>query len=300
MSANVALMTGNVQVFRAQLERFINDNWTLVAGRFYSPLGFFSERLRLDWVIKTPDPPLLFGQVYPIMLSFDGVQLRGSRYLGNLPVKLEYNGFVANGLSVAGPGKLPASIYSNLGNFRDDFNDVNSSKVFGGRVGLSIPEIGFITGLSGMANNWYDQAGHVLDLWDYDANFHRGNWDARFEYVHTNQTTPAAPIRRSGLYAQVAYRRYNSHNPILQRLEYVFRFDHVDFGGINIAQTGLNFGGLGQSLQNQPIDRNRYTLGANYWFSPSLVLKLAYEWWDELGTPSLRDNGFIAQMAWGW
>jgi hypothetical protein len=299
MSANVALQTGNVQLYRAQAEWFINDHLTFVAGRFYSPIGFYSERLRLNWVIKTPDPPLLFNQVYPQLLSFDGLQLRGARYLGDSPFKLEYNGFVANGLSVPGSNLSPV-IYSNLNNFTDQINDVNSAKAYGGRVGLSVPEIGFIGGLSGLANNGYDQAGHGLNLWDVDLNWHRGNWDARFELVHTNQTTPAQPIHRQGLYAQVAYRQYDSLNPFLQKLEGVFRFDHVQFNGINVAQVGVNFGGLGMPINRMPLDRNRYTIGANYWFYPSLALKLAFEVYDELGVPSLRDNTFIGQVVWGW
>jgi hypothetical protein len=302
MSANVALQPGNVFLYRAQAEWFVNDNWTFVAGRFYSPIGFFSERLRLPWVIKTPDPPLLFNQVYPINLSFDGLQLRGSRYLPSTPVKLEYNGFVANGLSVPGSGKLSPLIYSNLNNFNDNINDVNSAKAFGGRVGMSIPAIGFIAGLSGLANNGYDQAGHDLRMWDVDANFHRGNWDMRFELVHTDQATPAPaqPIHRSGLYAQVAYRPYNSTNRYFQKMEGVARFDHVQIDGIDLKQTGINFGGNGMMYNRQPLSRNRYTLGANYWFYPSLALKLAYEIYDELGVPSLRDNGFLGQIVWGF
>ena len=101
-----------------QAEWFINDNLTFVAGRFYSPIGFYSERLRLDWVIKTPDPPLMFNQVYPHQLYFDGLQLRGREYMFDSPVKLEYVGFVANGLSVAGT-KLSPTIYSDLSNFTD-------------------------------------------------------------------------------------------------------------------------------------------------------------------------------------
>jgi hypothetical protein len=302
MSANVALQVNALFVYRAQLEWFVNDNWTFVAGRFYSPLGFFSERLRLPWVIKTPDPPLLFNQVYPINLSFDGLQLRGARYVPYTPVKLEYNGFVANGLSVPGSGKLSPLIYSNLNNFSDNINDVNSAKAFGGRIGMSIPRIGFIAGLSGLENNGYDAAGHNLRMWDVDVNFHRGNWDVRFELVHTDQATPAPaqPIHRSGMYAQVAYRPYNSTNRYFQKMEGVFRFDHVQFDGIDLKTVGINFGGNGPTYNRQPLDRNRYTLGANYWFYPSLALKLAYEIYDELGVPSLRDNGFMGQVVWGF
>jgi hypothetical protein len=301
MSANVALQQGTVQLWRAQAERFINDNYTLVFGRFYSPIGFYSERLRLNWIIKTPDPPLMFNQVYPAQLSFDGIQLRGARYVANTPVKLEYSGFVANGLSVTG-SKLSPGIYSNLNNFTDSGSDVNGAKAYGGRIGMSIPEIGLIAGLSGLANQAYDSAGQTLTLWDVDVNFHRGNWDARFELTNTAQQTPApaASIRRFGYYGQVAYRQYDNPNRYLQKLEGVARFDHVEFDGINLQQTGINFGGLGLNYARQPLDRNRFTIGVNYWFYASLVMKLAIEFNDELHVPSLRDNGFIGQLVWGF
>jgi hypothetical protein len=300
MSSNIIFLGGSLVVCRMQAEWFINDHLTFVAGRFYSPIGFYSERIRLDWVLKTPNQPLMFNQVYPDQLYFDGLQLRGARYLFDWPVKLEYAGFVANGLST--PGSKPsARTYSDLNNLSSSISDVNGAKAWGGRIGLSIPKLGFIAGISGLANGDYDQGGHYLNLWDIDANFHRGNWDARFEFAHTDQTTPAAPIHRQGFYAQLAYRDYKNLNPVLQKLEGVFRFDRVQFDGINTQQTGLAFGGFGQPpYARMPLDRNRYTIGANYWFYPSLALKLALEFYDELGVPSLRDNGFFGQLVWGF
>jgi hypothetical protein len=300
MSANVALQQGTTQLWRAQAEWFLNDNLTVVFGRFYSPIGFFSERLRLNWVIKTPDPPLMFNQVYPAQLSFNGVQVRGSRYVADTPVKLEYSGFVSNGLSLTGT-KLQPSVYSNLNNFSDT-TAITGAKALGGRLGISIPKVGFIAGLSGLENMAYDQSGQTMSLWDIDASWHTGNWDARFELAKTDQQTPdhAAPIRRFGFYTQVAYRQYDCPNPYLQKLEGVFRFDHVQFDGINLQQTGINFGGLGLNYARQPLDRDRYTIGANYWFYSSLVLKLAIEFNEERGVPSLRDNGFLGQLVWGF
>ena len=108
------------------------------------------------------------------------------------------------------------------------------------------------------------------------------------------------PIHRSGFYLQGAYRQYDSPNRFFQKLEWVARFDHVQFDGIDLKTTGINFGGNGQALNRQPLDRNRYTVGVNYWFYPSLALKLAYENYDELGVPSLRDNGFMSQIVWGF
>jgi hypothetical protein len=228
------------------------------------------------------------------------VQFRGSKYVADTPFKLEYSGFVANGLSLTGTNLQPV-IYSNLNNFSDT-TAITGAKALGGRLGMSIPQVGFIAGLSGLANMAYTQTGQTLTLWDIDANWHRGNWDARFELARTDQQTPspAPPIHRFGFYAQMAYRQYDNPHPFFQKLEYVFRYDHVQFDGINIAQTGINFGGLGLNYARQPLDRNRFTYGVNYWFYPSLVLKLAIEINDELGVPSLRDNGFIGQLVWGF
>jgi len=299
MSANVILLSNSLQICRAQAEYFINDHLTFVAGRFYSPIGFYTERIRLTWVQKTPDAPLMFNQVYPQNLYFDGFQLRGARYLPNSPVKLEYTGFVANSLSIPGSSLSPR-VYSDLSNFTDSGLAVTGSKAFGGRIGVSIPKLGLIAGVSGLSNQAYDNANHQLSLWDVDVSYHKGNWDARFELADTNQQTAAQPIHRFGFYAQVAYRQYNNPNPFLQKLEYVFRLDHTQFDGINIHQTGINFGGYDNIYARMPLDRNRFTYGVNYWFTPSLAAKLAVEIYDELGVPSLKDNGFIGQLTWGW
>ena len=86
----------------------------------------------------------------------------------------------------------------------------------------------------------------------------------------------------------------------MQKLEGVFRYDHVMFNGIDTKQTGIAFGGYDLVYARYLLDRNRYTIGANYWFYSSLALKLAFEFYDELGVPSLRDNGFIGQLVWGF
>ncbi len=296
LEANPEFREDRVSLESAQLDWFVHDNLTLVVGRFYSPLGFFNERLHTSWVFKTPDRPLMFQQVFPSPLSFDGLQARGAVVVGDWPVKLEYAALVGNGLSlnVAGP---TARDVADLRRMKDSFDDVNNSKAVGGRLGLSLPRAGLIAGISGLANGAYDRAGqHDLNIWDVDASWHRGNWDLRFEYAQAHQQSPFSPIRRRGLYAQVAFRPYDSDLPLLQRTEGVFRFDCVRFDGINLAATGLDFG----ARDRIPIDRHRYAVGLNFYLYESLIVKLAYEINDELGAPEIRDNGFLAQLAWGW
>lgn len=296
LEVNPEFRDTQVDLESAQLDWFVGDHLTLVLGRFYSPLGFFNERLHTSWIFKTPDRPLLFSQVFPSPLSFNGVQARGAVYLWELPVKLEYSTFVANGFSLNEQNPGPKD-FADLREMSDTFNDVNQGKAIGGRLGLSIPSAGLIVGLSGYDNGTYDRRGeHSLSSWLVDASWHHGNWDVRFELAHTNQQAPTGPIHRRGFYAQVAYRPYDCEHPLLRRLEGVVRFDHVEFDGINLAATGLDFGGR----ERIPIDRNRWTVGLNVYAYPSLIFKVAYEINDELQFHERDDNGFLAQVTWGF
>lgn len=287
---------GSTDLESAQLDWFLHDNLTLVVGRFYSPLGFFNERLHTTWIFKTPDRPLMFSQVFPSPMSMNGVQLRGAVELGGWPVKLEYSGVVTNGFSMTAADPTAAD-FADLNAMSDAINDVNGDKAFGGRVGLSVPAAGLIVGLSGLVNGAYDPAGRFdLDVAAVDVSWHRGNWDFRSEFARTNQEVPGGTIRRRGFYTQLAYRPYDCGHPVLEKLEGVIRFDAVRFGGIDPAVAALSFGGRELS----PIGRNRYTVGLNYYPYPSLILKAAYALNDEVQFRDRRDHGFLAQVAWGF
>jgi hypothetical protein len=135
-----------------------------------------------------------------------------------------------------------------------------------------------------------------LNIWDIDASYHQGNWDFRFEYANTTQQAPVMPIHRRGFYTQLAYRPYHLPNGFLQKMEAVFRFDQVRFTGIDLAKTGLVF----SSRETIPVDRNRYTFSLNHYLYESLILKFAFEINQEVNFRSLKDSGFIFQMAWGY
>ncbi len=280
------------ELLSGQIDWFLRDDLTVSVGRFYSPLGFFNERLHTSWVLKTPDDPMVFEVIYPHQLSMNGLQLRGAKYIGDLPVKLEYNCFTANGFSLDRESPT-AKDYADFRLMRKSFTDVNQDKAIGGRLGLSFPLIGLVVGGSGMLNGAYDIDGEQdMSLVDYDASLHNGNWDIKFEYVDVSQQSPHGHIDRQGFYLQTAYRNYASIHPLWSNVEYLFRFGHVEFNGIDLSVTGFDFGGS----DHIPIDRNRYTMGANYYFSPSLVSKLAFEINDELSQAEFDDNGILAQV----
>jgi hypothetical protein len=315
-----------VAVSYAQMDYIVNDCLTVVAGRYLAPVGFFAERLHPAWINKLPDFPLVERQVTPGDFSLNGVQLRGAKYLCCSPVKMEYSLFAANGLGVPAVNDLTG--LADLGALTDTTKAANDAIAWGGRAGFWVPEVGLNFGFSGFFNRPFGgEAGPYIDLFGVDAGFHKGDWDVRFEYANVLQKGPVLPqpamsqapagggdmgagdqgsmppevpmpmrIRRRGFYFQVAYRPYDACNRFLQNTEFVFRYSRARFSGID--PTALNLTRF-ESPVAAPVDRDQYTSGINYYFYPSLVLKFAYEINQERHL-DLRDNVFLAQLAWGF
>jgi hypothetical protein len=287
LSAQVTFNPAFVSLSQAQLDIFINDWLTADIGYFLAPIGFFNERIGPNWINKLPDAPLVMQQVVPFGLTLTGLQFRGAKYLFGSPIKMEYSAFMSNGLGVPGAGK--ASDWDNLGGLLGTTSNVNNAMAYGGRIGFWLPSRGINFGVSEMVSAPYSvSSGSVYSIWQPYFNYHRGNWDARFEYANNYENVKSFignNIRREGLYAQVAYRDYASLHQHLQRLEYVFRFSDAFFHGINQAP-----------LTTGPIDANQYTIGINYYFYASTILKVAYEFNEDLHK-SLHSNIFMMQFA---
>ena len=291
----------------AQADFFVNDWLTIIVGRFVAPIGWYNERLNNPWINKLPGdapgcPPLLWLQVLPAM-SMLGVQATGSFYLGCSPLKLEYAAYVSNGLnfSPATAGSPNINELANLENMTNTFNIISNGKAFGGRIGLWWPEVGLKGGISGLYNGDYVKGGFEdsISLWAVDLNYHKDNWDVRFEYGMTYQHAQnfiANNIRRQGFYGQVAYRPRDASNKCLQNTEVVYRYSYVDFRGID--PTTLDLTAFSTPV-DVPVRRQQNEFGINYYFYPRMALKCAYQINDEPGF-HLHDNQFIAELAWGW
>jgi hypothetical protein len=298
LEAELEFGADSIHVGYAQMDYIVNDWLTLVGGRYLGPVGFFNERLHPAWINKMPDFPLMMRQVSLADFSLNGIQARGGHYLCCSPLKMEYSLYMANGLGIPGTGSL--TDLADLGALRDTTTGVNQAMAFGGRVGLWWPQIGLNGGFSVFYNRAYaEDAGNDINLWDVDLSYHKGDWDVRFEYAQMIQeTSPFLPetIHRRGMYAQVAYRSYEAPHPILQNLEFVFRFGFARFGGIPPRHLDPS---AFETPVDIPVDRNQYTIGINYYLAPSAVIKFAYEINQELGL-DLKDNVFLAQLAWGF
>ena len=296
LSAQPGFTPAGVGLIQGQLDLFINDWLTADVGYFLAPIGFWNERLDPVWINKLPDAPLVMRQVIPDALTVSGLQFRGAKYLFGSPIKMEYAIFASNGFGVPGNGKQPA--WANLGTLSGT-SGANNAAAYGGRIGLWIPTCGINFGVSEFVNSPYSKTdGAVVSIWQPYFNYHRGNWDFRFEYGNNYEYTKTFigdNIDRKGFYTQVAYRDYQSLRKHKQRLEYVFRYSETMFHGINQAGAAASASSFGSPM-NVPVDRNQYTIGVNYYFNPSTILKFAYEINSEL-RQSLHDDLFMVQFA---
>jgi hypothetical protein len=286
-----------VEVGYAQMDYIVNDWLTVVAGRYLGPIGFFNERLHPAWINKLPDFPLMERQVSLADFSLNGLQARGAKYLFCSPVKLEYSLYIANGLGLPG---TDLTGLADLGALKDTTKDINNAMAWGARVGFWVPEWGVNAGLSTFYNRPYgEDIGTDINLWGFDLSYHKGNWDFRLEWTYMFEETTAfleENIHRRGLYAQLAYRPYDTPNRYLQKTEFVFRYSRARFKGID--PNALDFTAF-ESPVDAPVNRDQYTVGINYYVYPSLVFKFAYEVNKEHGI-DLHDDVFLAQLAWGF
>ena len=279
----------------AQASYLLNDYMTIGVGRFLNPTDYFVERQHMNWVNKLPDKPLA---VYDGLLpeSELGAQLRGVIPMG--PTKLEYVAFVANA-----PGLITSpDDFSELGtlDFDNDAN-VGGHVAIGGHVGfIPIPQLEIGYGIQRSKVGLRDQAvDAILQSADFnyvqDSPLLKGliNFRAQWVWSHVGDFVydpdgkqGFGPLEfndnRNGGYVQLAYRPTHIDNDIIKNVEGVFRYDRL-----NQLHTPVGF------------DEQRFTLGLNYWVTPSAVVKVAYELDDKNG--GARDqNAFMTQVAVGF
>ena len=309
LQANIDISgDGSVSLGLAEMNWFATDWLTVVIGRSLTPIGFYNERIGHEWINRLPDAPLMFQQVSPL-LSTDGMQLRGAFYLFGSPVKLEYTFYGGNGFNNNGLTSPPAN-YSDVASLSSVVSNSAPTPGYGGRIGFWIPEWGITTGISSYYNGAYGPTPAVgvqdfpdrWNIWQFDFGFRRGNWDFRFEYAEMNQDAASYignDIRRTGLYAQVAYRPFDAASKLLRNSEVVFRYSRARFSGIDPTQLTLD-PTQGVSI---PVDRDQYTVGYNYYIAPAMAVRFAYEWnieTDPAIRAALNDNMFMFQYVWAF
>jgi hypothetical protein len=286
----------NVNLVYAQLSYLLNDYVTLGVGEFFSPSNVFVERFEAQWINKLPDRPLaIYHGILPNISV--GAEIRGGFPIG--PTRANYAFYISNGPTLISSDPTTAGTL--------DFNsytDNNDDKAFGGRVGfLPIPGIevgyGFETSKPGFQGTTFANVRSLVQSVDLDITRDsyllkgRINLYAQYAWSKVDNavydpdgTLGFGPLaftaKRDGGYAQFAYRPTKMDMDFLKNLEMILRWDHL-----SRAPSGLG----------EP-EEDRWTLGLDYWVSPSTVFKLAYEWDQPNG--QRNKNALLLQAAMGF
>jgi hypothetical protein len=286
----------NVNLVNAQISYLLNDYIAFGIGEFFSPSNVFVERFEPQWINKLPDRPLaIYHGILPNISV--GAQVRGGFPIG--PTRADYAFYVSNGpvlstFDARTAGKLDFNSYT----------DNNDNKAVGGRVGfLPIPGVevgyGFETSKPGFQGTTFANVQALVQSVDLevtrDSDVLKGrvNLFAQYAWSHVDHAVydpdgslgfgPLAfTSKQDGGYAELAYRPTKLDIDFLRNLEMIFRWDHLS----------RDPSGLGDPREE------RWTLGLNYWLSPSTVVKAAYEWDKPAG--QRNKNALFFQTAMGF
>lgn len=276
----------------AAIDWTINDNMTLVAGKFLSPMNTFVERYVPKWINKLPDTPLtVYDGILPE--SNVGVELRGVLPLGQ-EARLNYAAYVSN------TPDLITSDPSNLGHLEfDNFASSGHGKAFGARVGFSPIhnlEFGYGFQKSKVPTDTGDGPGVNTLQQSADLSAHvdglGGRWTLLSQYAwsrigHTtldpNGDLGVGPLgfanNSDGGYVQISYRGTQLGSDFLNKMEFIVRGDRLK------AASG----------DPNTLDERRLTFGIDYWLTSSTVLKAAYELDHQEG--AANSNAFLFGVA---
>ncbi|RMG67371.1 MAG: hypothetical protein D6715_04970 [Calditrichaeota bacterium] len=297
-------------------------------GKFLSPNNMFMERLHPAWINKLPDMPMGLSDHGPVPLlasSQIGAQVRGAFPVG--ASRIGYAFYVSHGPTLVaeedtlaeGTGALNKAGVPHVAQEGEeeeegvpvgflDFSNVpenNSDKAIGGRVSfLPVPqlEIGysFETANVGTPGTEFSDIRSLNNVVDFtyvnDIDPLKGHLDIRGQWVWLHIDRADEPPLNydntsNGGFAQIAYMPSKVDNPFFKNLEFVFRFDRLD---------------LPDEAEFNP-ELTRYSFGLNYWFTPSSVLKLAFEAKKEdfpnepeVGESEETESKFVAQFSLGF
>ena len=266
----------NVNLVNAQISYLFNDYVALGVGEFFSLSNVFVERFEPQWINRLPDRPI--GVYHGVLPNISvGAQVRGGFPIG--PTRVDYAFYVSNGPTLRAFDARTAGTL--------DFNsytDNNDDKAIGGRVGfLPIPGVevgyGFETSQPGFQGTSFADLRALVQSVDLeitrDSDLLKGRINLFAQYAWSkvdhavydpDGSLGFGPLpltaKRDGGYAQIAYRPTKLDIDFLRNLELIFRWDHLS----------ADPSGLGDPSET------RWTIGLDYWLSPSTVIKAAYEW----------------------
>lgn len=285
----------------AQVDYLGFSNVQLTAGKFLLPLGLFSERLHPTWINKMPSMPLLYGHahggvaegsLFPVLTDI-GIMGRWAQPLGE-SLTLDVSAWVTQGPRAAaeeegdggdghahsvvpsfrrsGPGAAfgvdpsaqvtPADLGGLPGAaFGTNTSDNNDNKMVGARAGL-VAGGDFEAFLSGF-HAMYDEddfldiySGNLAVEWRPGQFELRGEGAVLWQEVILEQAAAYETLESPGYYVQ-ASRRVGAFEPVV-------RWSHLLDSEVE------------EAVVREEI--RQLAVGLDYWLSPSIPVKVAFEW----------------------
>ncbi len=279
--------TTDTSVEYASADLIINDNATLIVGKFLSPLGQFRQNLHPGWINKLPSAPAGFGHDQAAPVANIGAQLRGGFYAGN--TMFNYATYVGNGPKLSSGGHGGEGIGIEAGGSTE--ND-NNELTYGGRIGfmpISTVEIGVSAATGKAALSYYDDIEAVdrteknrdYDVYGADFVYNFKGMQARAEYItqelgglSSSEIDPGSN-KWSAWYLQGAYKFTPS------KWESVLRYSDYDAPGAS-------------------MDKEQWSLGLNYLFANNIIGKIAYDFNDGEKDTLNDEDALTLQMTYGF
>lgn len=301
------------EVEYSQIDYLVNDNLTLVLGKYLSPIGQFQERLHPTWINKLPNAPAGFAHGEAQPLTDVGVQARGGIQTGS--GIFTYTVFAGNGPQ-PGHGSLELEGFG---------NDNNDDKAFGGRFAF-LPNANLEFGISAMTadevepNDFHVEGNAGYDLYGVDFAYTASAWDFRGEYINSELDDLREEHEHEGLkqeddhedeeeelteivgtdweawYLQLA-RKFGQWEPVVRYGQY----EVSQVAGAHDEERALFFKQVGHAEEEPFTGRERrLTLGLNYLFAPSIIAKLAWENRDFSDSHQEDEQRLMVQIAYGF
>ncbi len=314
----------------AQVDVALNNNLTLVAGKFLLPFNTYSERLHPTWINHLVSGPALYGghgaltptdPLLPV-LSDIGVQLRGAFSVARFST-ITAEAFVTQGPMLAveehaegeeevedghteGPAINALSLSSSAGPgdlaFGADFTDNNENKLIGGRVGFGVAPY-FEANISAMTGA-YDEHGDLnfsalglhLEGRHKSLTLH-GEFIQTWQDMEVEEDHEEEEVSAAGKKAAARAVSTEGATETLSRSGYWIQFGYR----IGKWQPVLRWTQLFESdIDGEIITEagNQFALGIDYWFEPALALKVEYLINDE--DVEIDNNRIAVQLAFGF
>jgi len=254
----------------------LNDNATLVVGKFLSPLGNFRQNIHPSWINKLASAPVGFGHDQAAPIADVGVQLRGGFDVGN--IKTTYAAYMANGpeLELNGAGDEIEAIES-AGFTRD----VDGEKVYGGRITI-LPFDNFEWGVSGAygAVGLANESDRSYRAFGSDFSYKWKNLDLRGELIkqHVGALDSSVAPEKSTWTASYLQAAYNIPKT---KYETVIRYSDLN-------------------SPHPDADQDQVALGVNYLFSANIIAKLSYELNNGLLNTATDSDRYMFQVSYGF